>query len=67
MFPRKLLIFLTIFSSGLLIGSQLAVLVAPAEAGQMQWAEVADDPEFRAAVIKVIDSCIVENAIIFCN
>ena len=67
MSPRKLLFTCAIFASGLLVGSQVAPLVAPAHAGEVNWSEVADDPGFRAAVIKVIDSCLVENAMIYCN
>ena len=67
MTPRNLLFSCAIFASGLLVGSQVAPLVAPAYAGEMNWSEVADDPGFRTAVIKVIDSCLVENAMIYCN
>ena len=61
------IVALAIFSSGLLVGARAISPIAPARADEMKWSEVADDPEFRAAVIKVIDSCIVENAVIYCN
>lgn len=64
---RKTLIALALFSSGALVGSQFAPLVTPAQADEVKWAEVAQNPSFRAAVIEVINSCIVDNGIIFCN
>lgn len=64
---RKLLFTLAVFAIGLLVGGQIAPLVNRAQAGDMNWSAVADDPAFRAAVIKVIDSCLVDNSIIYCN
>ncbi len=63
----KPLIHLTIFSAGLLIGAALTTLVEPAHADAVNWADIAEDPGFRAAVVDVINSCIVDNAIIYCN
>ncbi len=64
---HKQLIHLAIFSTGLLIGAGLTTLVEPAHADAVNWADIADDPGFRAAVVEVINSCIVDNAIIYCN
>lgn len=55
------------FSAGLLTGSLLQQLVPEAQAGTVNWQETVQDPAFRAAVIDVINACIVDNGIIFCN
>ncbi len=56
-----------IFAAGLLVGLGIDLLVPEAQASEINWQQVAQDPEFRAAVVEVINACIVENSIIFCN
>ncbi|MDJ0879880.1 MAG: hypothetical protein QNI86_14775 [Halieaceae bacterium] len=56
-----------IFAAGLLAGLGIDRLVPEAQASEVNWQQVAQDPEFRAAVVEVINACIVENGIIFCN
>ena len=65
--PRRVLSTLAIFCFGLVAGLALDSSVAPATAADMKWSEIAKDPGFRAAVIEVIDACIVDNGIIYCN
>jgi hypothetical protein len=55
------------FALGLLAGLALDAAVAPAEASKLDWEAIAKEPPFRAAVIEVIDACIVDNGIIYCN
>ena len=64
---RRVASTLIIFACGLLAGILLDAAIAPATAGEMKWEEIAKDPGFRAAVIEVIDACIVDNGIIYCN
>ena len=64
---RKAFLALALFTGGALFGGLYGPVISPAQAGDTNWATVADDPEFRAAVIKVIDSCLVDNAMIYCN
>ena len=56
-----------IFAAGLLIGAALQQLVPAAQADALNWQKISQQPEFRAAVVEVINSCIVDNGIIFCN
>lgn len=58
---------IAIFAAGLLAGSLLQQLVPEARAEAVNWQETVQDPAFRAAVIDVINACIVDNGIIFCN
>ncbi len=55
------------FAAGLLAGAALQHFTPVAQADPVDWQEIAEQPAFRAAVIEVINSCIVENSIIFCN
>ena len=64
---RKLVIALALFSAGFLAGSAGVDLVSPARADAVKWQDVAEEPGFRAAVVEVINSCLVENGIIYCN
>ena len=51
----------------MLAGSLLVPVISPAVADDEKWKDIASDPGFRAAVIEVINSCIVDNSIIYCN
>lgn len=64
---RNLLISTVIFLAGLAAGSAVTPLIQHAQAGEIDWTSAAQDPEFRNAVIEVINSCIVDNAIIYCG
>lgn len=67
MTARQRSIALGLFLAGVAVGSVVAPQVAPARADSIDWNKVAEDPAFRAAVIKVVDSCLVENGFIYCN
>ncbi len=56
-----------LFAAGMLAGALLVQTIAPAQADTVKWENIAEDPGFRTAVIEVINSCIVENSIIYCN
>lgn len=56
-----------VFTAGLLAGAALQHLAPAARADAVDWQQISQQPEFRAAVIEVINSCIVDNGIIFCN
>jgi hypothetical protein len=56
-----------VFVAGLLVGAIITELVPKAQAAAVDWNAAAQDPAFRAAVIEVINECIVDNGIIFCN
>ena len=64
---RKFAIALALFSAGFLAGSVGVGLVSPARADVVKWQDIAKDPGFRSAVVEVINSCLVENGIIYCN
>ena len=64
---RTRAIALALFLSGAAVGSLVAPAIAPARADAIDWKAVAKDPAFRAAVVEVIDSCLVENGFIYCN
>ena len=55
------------FTAGVIAGSTTASLISPARADPVDWETTAKEPAFRAAVVEVINSCIVENSIIYCN
>ncbi len=67
MTPSKRIIASLIFSAGLVVGLGIQQLVPEAQADTVDWRDVAQEPEFRDAVIEVINGCIVDNGIIFCN
>lgn len=64
---QKLLIGGGIFAAGLLAGLVLPAIAAPADVGDFNWQKISQQPEFRAAVIDVVNSCIADNGIIYCN
>lgn len=64
---RKTLAALALFGAGVFTGTALQALIPQAHADEIAWSDVVRDPEFRAAVIEVVNSCIVENSIIYCN
>jgi hypothetical protein len=55
------------FLAGTLIGVSALPLRTSAQAAATDWEEVAKDPAFRAAVIEVLNGCIVDAGIIYCN
>lgn len=55
------------FLAGTLIGASLLPLRSSATESATNWQEVAKDPTFRAAVIEVLNGCIVDAGIIYCN
>jgi len=63
---RRLLLPM-VFAAGLLDDAIVTELVPQARAAAVDWKSAAQDPAFRAAVIEVINECIVDNGIIFCN
>lgn len=64
---RKYFIALAIFGAGFAAGQLGVELVSPAQADAVKWQDIAEDPGFRAAVVEVINSCLVDNGIIYCN
>lgn len=64
---RSLLAPAVIFTIGLASGLAFNYLAAPAQADEVEWETLASDPQFRRAVIEVINSCLVDNSIIYCN
>ena len=55
------------FLAGISAGAATNAVIAQAKAGDSAWAEAANDPAFRKAVVEVINSCIVQNSIIYCE
>jgi hypothetical protein len=55
------------FAAGITLGAVGNTLIAPANAGDVVWSDVAKDPAFRQAVAEVINACIVQNSIIYCE
>ena len=64
---RQSLFISLAFTAGIIAGSKTAMTISPAQAGTFNWAKISEEPGFRAAVVEVINSCIVDNGIIYCN
>jgi hypothetical protein len=64
---RQSLLIATVFAAGIAAGGATATLISPARADTINWQEIAKEPGFRVAVVEIINSCIVENSIIYCN
>ena len=64
---RQTAIGTTLFLAGVLAGSILSQSIKPARADAVNWEIISREPGFREAVVDVINSCIVDNSIIYCN
>ncbi len=56
-----------VFALGLGAGLGLSLVIPDARADKVEWETLAQNPEFRRAVVEVINSCLVDNSIIYCN
>ena len=56
-----------VFAAGIILGAALALGIPSAKADKVEWETLAANPEFRRAVVEVVNSCLVDNSIIYCN
>ncbi len=57
----------TLFGAGVMLGSTLNPPEVSAGIELGDWQTLSQDPDFRKAVIAVIDSCLVDNGMIYCD
>ena len=64
---KQILSALVIFLAGVWLGGAVAPSLSHAQSGEIDWSTVVNEPGFRAAVIDVINACLVDNGIIYCE